>query len=207
MGMEVQPGGLTGCPEVQQTENPVFPGVVETREGLEHQELGYPDNPTQMKPTASGTARPRGRQRAAVGLRSLAGGQRGDGGSRRFSLGVRGASITPPSGHAPFAPRGRLGEGSLGLRGTSGEEKSEWEGAGLGVGRSSGASPPGRPALRLAGPPSASAVPPRQRSGRRGPPGAAAGAWAADLTVRAPRAAVCKCPHGPAPRACGPHVQ
>lgn len=39
------------------------------------------------------------------------------------------------------------------------------------------------------------------------PTGAPAGAWAADLTVRAPRAAVCKCPHGPAPGACGPHVQ
>ena len=73
MEMEVQPGGLTGCPDEQQ-KTPSVPGCgwAEERKGLEgeHQDLEYPGNPKQLKPTAPGTARPRGRQRAAVGLKS-----------------------------------------------------------------------------------------------------------------------------------------
>lgn len=133
--------GLIGCPEEQQ-EIPSVSGCGWAKERA-IKTWNIQASQGRWSPTASGPARPRGRQRAAVGLRSLAGGQRR---SRRFSLGVSGASITPRSGHAPFAPRGRLS----GLLGTPGwrKEKSDWEGAGLGGDPELGRLSPPRPASR-----------------------------------------------------------
>lgn len=119
-----------------------------------------------------------------------------------------GSIYYPTSGHAPFAPRESLGEGSLGLLRTAGVGGERVEGrahssAGLELGRLSSGSVSAKArgaAISQRGPAEAALRPSR-------PTGAPAGAWAADLTVRAPRTAVCKCPHGPAPRACGPHVQ
>lgn len=74
MEMEAQPGGLTGCPEVQQKIPSVSGcGWDKERARWRTSRPGIPRKRKADEAHASGTARPRGRQRAAVGLRSLAG--------------------------------------------------------------------------------------------------------------------------------------
>lgn len=213
MEMGVQSRGLTGCPEEQQ-KIACFRVWLGQREGK-----GWKENiktrdsqatQRQKKPMASGTARPRGRQRAAVGLRSLAGASAASA-VPEGSPWERGEHLSPhPVATRPSRHVEGWAKALSGCSGPRGEEKERVEG------RARGSAGPPELGRLSSGPASAKArgAAMGQRGPGRGcapavegPRDAPAGAWTADLTVRAPRAAVCKCPPGPAPRACGPHVQ